>query len=84
MEGPLHDLFNDVDTWPDQDTLPDVDGSKIDEGGGVVMISLTNVDPLLHVTDTTKGIGITPLGVTADVAEASAPSPEKRTGTSMH
>jgi hypothetical protein len=34
-----------VDTWPDWDARPDVDGSKIDEGGAIVMASVTNVDP---------------------------------------
>ncbi|MGF6958011.1 host specificity protein J [Paraburkholderia youngii] len=47
--GAVYDLFDDVDTWPDWDARADVDGSKIDEGGGLVLASLTNVDPAIAV-----------------------------------
>jgi predicted phage tail protein len=49
IDGALYGLFNDVDTWPDWDNVLDVDGEKVDEGGGVVMASLTNVDPATAV-----------------------------------
>ena len=45
LEGAMYSFLDDVDTWPDWDKRPDVDGSKIDEGGALVMASLTNVDP---------------------------------------
>ncbi|MBC8638261.1 host specificity protein J [Caballeronia sp. EK] len=45
MDGAMYSLLDDVDKWPDFDARPDVDGSKIDEGGAVVMVSMTNVDP---------------------------------------
>ncbi|MBB5469379.1 putative phage tail protein [Paraburkholderia sp. CI2] len=45
VEGAAYDFFNDVDTWPDWDEVLDVDGTKIDEGGAMVLASLTNVDP---------------------------------------
>jgi predicted phage tail protein len=45
MEGAMYGLLDDVDTWPDWDARLDVDGSKIDEGGALVMASVTNVDP---------------------------------------
>ncbi|MGF6877358.1 host specificity protein J [Paraburkholderia sp. MM5477-R1] len=51
LDGSVYDLFDDVDTWPDWDARPDVDGSKIDEGGGLVLASLTNVDPATAADD---------------------------------
>jgi hypothetical protein len=45
IEGAMYSFLDDVDTWPDWDAQADVDGSKIDEGGAMVMASLTNVDP---------------------------------------
>ncbi|MFP3549759.1 phage tail protein [Paraburkholderia sp. SIMBA_049] len=45
VEGAAYDFFNDVDTWPDWDLVLDVDGTKIDEGGALVLASLTNVAP---------------------------------------
>ncbi|WP_395066208.1 host specificity protein J [Paraburkholderia silvatlantica] len=51
IEGAAYDFFNDVDTWPDWDEVIDVDGTKIDEGGGIVLASLTNVDPATALDD---------------------------------
>lgn len=51
VEGATYDYFNDVDTWEDWDAEPDVDGTKIDEGGAVVLASLTNVDPAKAADD---------------------------------
>jgi predicted phage tail protein len=45
LEGALYDVTDDVDTWPDFDARPDVDGMKINEGGAMVLASITNVDP---------------------------------------
>ncbi|KXU94158.1 phage tail protein [Caballeronia megalochromosomata] len=45
LEGAVYGLLDDVDSWPDFDARLDVDGSKIDEGGAMVMVSLTNKDP---------------------------------------
>jgi Putative phage tail protein len=45
IEGAMYSFLDDVDTWPDFDLRPDVDGSKIDEGGAMVGASVTNVDP---------------------------------------
>ncbi|SAK63648.1 host specificity protein J [Caballeronia pedi] len=45
MEGAVYGLLDDVDSWPDFDARLDVDGSKIDEGGAMVMVSTTNKDP---------------------------------------
>jgi predicted phage tail protein len=44
-EGAVYDVTDDVDTWPDFDARPDVDGTKINEGGSLVLASITNVDP---------------------------------------
>jgi hypothetical protein len=45
MDGAVYDLLNDVDQWPDWDAVIDVDGEKIDEGGAIVTVSTTNVNP---------------------------------------
>lgn len=45
IEGAVYGLFDSVDTWPDWDARLDVDGMKIDEGGGQVLARLTNMDP---------------------------------------
>ncbi|MFM0224176.1 TipJ family phage tail tip protein [Paraburkholderia dipogonis] len=45
VDGARYDLFDDVDQWPDWDLRADVDGTKINEGGALVLASLTNVDP---------------------------------------
>jgi hypothetical protein len=45
IDGAVYNLLDDVDEWPDFDARVDVDGSKIDEGGAVVMVTQTNVDP---------------------------------------
>ncbi|MGF6932988.1 putative phage tail protein [Paraburkholderia sp. UCT70] len=50
-EGSRYDLFDDVDTWPDWDARADVDGTKIDEGGALVMASMTNVEPATAAAD---------------------------------
>ncbi|MEM5403767.1 host specificity protein J [Paraburkholderia unamae] len=47
IEGALYGLFDTVDRWPDWDARLDVDGLKVDEGGGQVMARLTNVDPAI-------------------------------------
>lgn len=44
-DGAMYNTLDDVDKWPDFDLRPDVDGTKIDEGGAMVMASLTNKDP---------------------------------------
>ncbi len=49
MDGAVYNLLDDVDKWPDFDLRPDVDGSKIDEGGALVMVSTTNKDPATAV-----------------------------------
>ncbi|WP_250532443.1 phage tail protein [Caballeronia sp. ATUFL_F1_KS39] len=49
LEGAVYGLLDDVDSWPDFDARLDVDGSKIDEGGALVMVSLTNKDPATAV-----------------------------------
>ncbi|TCK37965.1 putative tail protein [Paraburkholderia sp. BL8N3] len=49
MDGAMYSLLDDVDKWPDFDARPDVDGSKIDEGGAMVMVSTTNVAPATAV-----------------------------------
>lgn len=51
LSGAKYDLFDDVDTWADWDARADVDGTKIDEGGGIVLASLTNVDPATAIDD---------------------------------
>ena len=51
LEGAVYQYFNDVDTWPDWDAVEDVDGFKIDEGGGIVLASTTNVDPATAVEE---------------------------------
>jgi predicted phage tail protein len=51
VEGAVYQYFNDVDTWPDWDEVADVDGTKIDEGGAVVAVSLTNVDPAVALDE---------------------------------
>ena len=51
VEGAAYDFFNDVDTWPDWDEVLDVDGTKIDEGGAIVVASLTNLDPAVATDD---------------------------------
>jgi predicted phage tail protein len=45
VDGAVYDLLNDVDQWPDWDLVIDVDGEKIDEGGALVTVSITNVNP---------------------------------------
>jgi hypothetical protein len=45
LDGAMYGLLDDVDVWPDWDLRPDVDGDKIDEGGALVMASVTNVNP---------------------------------------
>ncbi|WP_322092823.1 host specificity protein J [Paraburkholderia bannensis] len=45
IEGAVYGLFDDVDSWPDWDARLDVDGDKVDEGGGQVLVQMTNVDP---------------------------------------
>jgi predicted phage tail protein len=45
IDGAVYGLLDDVDSWPDFDARLDVDGSKIDEGGALVMVSTTNKDP---------------------------------------
>ncbi|SAL03051.1 host specificity protein J [Caballeronia calidae] len=45
VDGAIYSLLDDVDTWPDFDARLDVDGSKIDQGGAMVMVSMTNKDP---------------------------------------
>ncbi|MFL9933623.1 phage tail protein [Paraburkholderia sp. RL18-103-BIB-C] len=45
VDGAVYDLLNDVDEWPDWDAVVDVDGEKIDEGGAIVTVSTTNVNP---------------------------------------
>lgn len=45
LEGALYDVTDDVDRWPDFDVRPDVDGMKINEGGALVLASITNADP---------------------------------------
>ncbi len=49
IDGAVYNLLDDVDKWADFDARPDVDGSKIDEGGALVMVSLTNKDPTTAV-----------------------------------
>ncbi|WP_250518563.1 phage tail protein [Caballeronia sp. ATUFL_M1_KS5A] len=49
IDGAVYGLLDDVDTWPDFDARLDVDGSKIDEGGAMVMVSTTNKDPATAV-----------------------------------
>jgi hypothetical protein len=51
VEGAAYDFFNDVDTWPDWDLVLDVDGTKIDEGGALVLASLTNTDPTTAIDE---------------------------------
>lgn len=47
LEGAVFNLFDDVDKWPDFDLRPDVDGDQVDEGGGMVLAQMTNVDPAI-------------------------------------
>ena len=49
LDGAMYNTLDDVDKWPDFDARPDVDGTKIDEGGAMVMASLTNKDPATAV-----------------------------------
>jgi hypothetical protein len=51
LDGAVYDLFDDVDTWPDWDARPDVDGSMINEGGALIMAQMTNVDPATATDD---------------------------------
>ncbi|WP_321941628.1 host specificity protein J [Paraburkholderia tropica] len=46
IEGAVYGLFDSVDRWPDWDARLDVDGEKVDEGGGQVLVQMTNVDPV--------------------------------------
>ncbi|WP_233866568.1 host specificity protein J [Paraburkholderia adhaesiva] len=45
LEGAVYGLFDSVDRWPDWDARLDVDGERIDEGGGQIVVSMTNVKP---------------------------------------
>ncbi|MBB5496886.1 host specificity protein J [Paraburkholderia sp. MM5384-R2] len=45
LEGSVYSLFDSVDTWPDWDARLDVDGVKVEEGGGQVVVRITNVNP---------------------------------------
>lgn len=49
FDGSMYSFLDDVDTWPDFDLRPDVDGSKINEGGAIVKVSLTNKNPATAV-----------------------------------
>ena len=51
LDGAVYDLFDDVDTWPDWDARPDVDGTKINEGGAIIQAQITNVNPLTATDD---------------------------------
>ncbi len=50
-EGAVYDVTDDVDVWPDFDARPDVDGTKINEGGSLILASITNVDPNLAAAE---------------------------------
>lgn len=51
LDGAVYDLFDDVDTWPDWDARPDVDGSMINDGGALIMAQITNVNPATATDD---------------------------------